>query len=62
MRGCNLAEPEQTHTLRLTASVSHGFVGLKPGWGFDQSKPESPPNWTRIPAVVDGLLTDWRTL
>jgi AcrR family transcriptional regulator len=61
MRGYDLAEPEQTHAVRLMGSVFQGFVSLELGGGFSQSEPASAQSWTRILTVLDNTLRNWST-
>ncbi len=42
LRGYDLAEPDQTHAVRLLGSVFHGYVSLEMGGGFGHSAPRTP--------------------
>ncbi|MEU0673098.1 WHG domain-containing protein [Streptomyces sp. NPDC006172] len=59
LRGYDLAEPDQTHAVRLLGSVFNGYVGLELGGGFDHSSPDSQESWTRIVDALDALLRNW---
>ncbi|WP_167455160.1 TetR/AcrR family transcriptional regulator [Amycolatopsis kentuckyensis] len=59
LRGYDLAEPDETHAVRLLGSVFHGFVSLETQGGFDHSSPAAAESWVRILAVLDSLLQDW---
>ncbi|TWD82510.1 TetR family transcriptional regulator [Kribbella amoyensis] len=61
LRGYDLAEPEQTHAVRLLGSVFHGYVSLELGGGFSHSAPDSDETWVRIIDALDALLTNWPT-
>ncbi|QWF83982.1 TetR/AcrR family transcriptional regulator [Amycolatopsis sp. CA-230715] len=59
LRAYGLAEPDQTHAVRLLGSVFHGYVSLELGGGFSHSSPGSQESWERILDVLDGLLRNW---
>ncbi|MFD7918983.1 TetR/AcrR family transcriptional regulator [Streptomyces sp. NPDC059740] len=59
LRGYDLAEPEQTHAVRLLGSVFHGYVDLELSGGFDHSAPDSQESWTRTLDALDALLRNW---
>ncbi|WP_131740237.1 TetR/AcrR family transcriptional regulator [Actinomadura roseirufa] len=59
LRGYDLAEPDQTHAVRLLGSVFHGYVSLELGGGFDHSAPDTQETWTRIMDALDALLRAW---
>ncbi|MFH8797522.1 TetR/AcrR family transcriptional regulator [Streptomyces sp. NPDC017941] len=61
LRGYDLAEPEQTHAVRLLGSVFHGYVSLESAGGFSHSAPDSQESWTRIVDALDALLRNWPT-
>ncbi|MEV7239195.1 TetR/AcrR family transcriptional regulator [Streptomyces sp. NPDC051020] len=61
LRGYNLAEPHQTHAVRLLGSVFSGYVGLETAGGFSHSAPESQESWTEILNALDVLLHTWPT-
>ncbi|MEW2489876.1 WHG domain-containing protein [Streptomyces sp. NPDC048411] len=61
LRGYNLAEPHQTHAVRLLGSVFSGYVGLETAGGFSHSAPDSQESWTQILNALDVLLRTWPT-
>ncbi|MGJ5749239.1 TetR family transcriptional regulator [Streptomyces puniciscabiei] len=61
LRGYDLAEPDQTHAVRLLGSVFHGFVALETAGGFSHSTPDSEESWNRILQALDSLLRNWPT-
>ncbi|MFE4800542.1 TetR/AcrR family transcriptional regulator [Streptomyces sp. NPDC056708] len=61
LRGYNLAEPHQTHAVRLLGSVFSGYVGLETAGGFSHSTPDSQESWTEILDALDILLRTWPT-
>ncbi|MER5684444.1 TetR/AcrR family transcriptional regulator [Streptomyces sp. NPDC002205] len=61
LRGYNLAEPHQTHAVRLLGSVFSGYVGLETAGGFSHSTPDSQESWTEILNALDTLLRTWPT-
>ncbi|MET7640105.1 WHG domain-containing protein [Streptomyces sp. NPDC005438] len=59
LRGYDLAEPDQTHAVRLLGGVFHGYVSLELGGGFDHSEPDSQESWNRSLDALDALLRNW---
>jgi AcrR family transcriptional regulator len=59
LRGYDLAEPDQTHAVRLLGSVFYGYVSLEAGGGFSHSAPDSQESWARIVDALDALLRNW---
>lgn len=59
LRGYDLAEPDQTHAVRLLGSVFHGYVSLELGGGFSHSAPDTQETWTRTLDALDALLRNW---
>ena len=59
LRGYDLAEPDQTHAVRLLGSVFHGYVSLERAGGFSHSAPDSQETWLRIHDALDALLRNW---
>ncbi|RZB15784.1 TetR/AcrR family transcriptional regulator [Streptomyces sp. F001] len=59
LRGYDLAEPDQTHAVRLLGSVFHGYVSLETAGGFSHSAPDAQESWTRILDALDALLRNW---
>ncbi|MEU6404347.1 TetR/AcrR family transcriptional regulator [Streptomyces sp. NPDC046985] len=56
LRGYDLAEPDQTHAVRLLGSVFHGYVSLELAGGFSHSAPDARETWTWVLDQVDALL------
>lgn len=61
LRGYDLAEPDQTHAVRLLGSVFHGYVTLEMGGGFSHSAPDTQETWSRSLDALDTLLRNWPT-
>ncbi|WP_354644707.1 TetR/AcrR family transcriptional regulator [Kitasatospora camelliae] len=61
LRGYDLAEPHQTHAVRLLGSVFSGFVGLETSGAFSHSAPDAQESWTEILDALDSLLRTWPT-
>ncbi|MDO0929224.1 TetR/AcrR family transcriptional regulator [Streptomyces sp. TG1A-8] len=59
LRGYDLAEPDQTHAVRLLGSVFHGYVSLESAGGFSHSAPDPQESWARILDALDTLLRTW---
>ncbi|CCK26960.1 putative transcriptional regulator [Streptomyces davaonensis JCM 4913] len=59
LRGYDLAEPDQTHAVRLLGSVFHGYVDLELAGGFSHSTPDSDASWSRILDALDATLRNW---
>ncbi|MFF2324980.1 MULTISPECIES: TetR/AcrR family transcriptional regulator [unclassified Streptomyces] len=59
LRGYDLAEPDQTHAVRLLGSVFHGYVSLELGGGFSHSAPDTQETWSRVLDALDALLRNW---
>ncbi|MGD3106939.1 TetR/AcrR family transcriptional regulator [Streptomyces sp. YGL11-2] len=59
LRGYDLAEPEQTHAVRMLGSVFHGYVSLETAGGFDHSAPDPQESWARVLDTLDALLRNW---
>lgn len=59
LRGYDLAEPDQTHAVRLLGSVFHGYVSLEAGGGFSHSTPDADQSWPRVLDALDTLLHNW---
>jgi hypothetical protein len=59
LRGYDLAEPDQTHAVRLLGSVFHGYVSLEMGGAFSHSAPDTRETWSRTLDALDALLRNW---
>lgn len=62
LRGYGLAEPEETHAVRLVGSLFHGYISLERGGGFEHSAPSSDESWARVLGVLDTCLDSWPTI
>ncbi|MEV7320104.1 WHG domain-containing protein [Streptomyces sp. NPDC093970] len=56
LRGYDLAEPDQTHAVRMLGSVFHGYVSLELAGGFEHSAPDARESWAWIVDSLDALL------
>ncbi|MCL3820030.1 TetR/AcrR family transcriptional regulator [Aeromicrobium wangtongii] len=56
VRGYDLAEPEQTHAVRLVGSLFHGYISLEGSGGFAHSEPDSATSWASILDALDAML------
>ncbi|MGC0366489.1 AcrR family transcriptional regulator [Rhodococcus sp. 27YEA15] len=61
LRGYDIAEPDQTHAVRLLGSIFHGYTSLELGGSFSHSAPDSEESWSRILDALDTMLTAWPT-
>lgn len=59
LRGYELAEPEQTHAVRLLGAAIHGYINLEASGGFDHSDPDPQESWPRALDALDTLLRNW---
>jgi len=59
LRGYELAEPDQTHAVRLIGSAFHGYITQELGGSFDHSEPGPQQSWERILDALDALLRHW---
>ena len=59
LRGYPVPETEQTHAVRLLASVLRGFVQLESGGAFDHREPPSEESWARVVDALDSTLRQW---
>ncbi|MFI2413758.1 TetR/AcrR family transcriptional regulator [Streptomyces sp. NPDC018947] len=56
LRGYDLAEPEQTHAVRMLGSVFHGYVSLEMAGGFAHTPVGAEESWAWILDSLDTLL------
>ncbi|MEV6539327.1 TetR/AcrR family transcriptional regulator [Streptomyces sp. NPDC051665] len=56
LRGYDLAEPDQTHAVRMLGGVFHGYVSLELAGGFDHSAPDARESWAWVVDSLDELL------
>ncbi len=61
LRGYGLAEPHETHAVRLLGAVFSGYVTLESAGGFARSAPGAQESWTEIVRALDSLLRTWPT-
>ncbi|MFJ2868879.1 TetR/AcrR family transcriptional regulator [Kitasatospora sp. NPDC087314] len=56
LRGYDLAEPDQTHAVRMLGSVFHGYISLEAAGGFSHTAVDPQASWTWIIDSLDALL------
>ncbi|QIQ06420.1 TetR/AcrR family transcriptional regulator [Streptomyces liangshanensis] len=56
LRGYDLAEPDQTHAVRLLGSVFHGYVSLELAGGFSHTGVDPQESWAWTLDWLDTLL------
>ncbi|MEU9078543.1 TetR/AcrR family transcriptional regulator [Kitasatospora sp. NPDC048538] len=56
LRGYDLAEPEQTHAVRMLGSVFHGYISLEAAGGFSHTAVDAQQSWDWIIDSLDALL------
>ncbi|WP_214416256.1 TetR/AcrR family transcriptional regulator [Sphaerisporangium fuscum] len=56
LRGYDLAEPDQTHAVRLLGSVFHGYVSLELAGGFSHTPVDTQESWAWVLDSLDALL------
>ena len=56
LRGYGLAEPDQTHAVRLLGAVVHGYVDLELAGGFRHTAVDPRESWDWIVESLDALL------
>jgi AcrR family transcriptional regulator len=56
LRDYDLAEPDETHAVRLLGSVFHGYVSLELAGGFSHSAPDAEESWHWVVDHLDALL------
>lgn len=59
LRGYHLAEPAETHAVRLMGSVFLGFSTLELGGGFAHSQPDPQQSWVASLDAIDAVLRGW---
>lgn len=59
LRGYDLAEPAQTHAVRLIGSVFLGFTTLELGGSFSHSAPDAQESWDWSLDALDAVLRSW---
>ncbi|MBE3014671.1 TetR/AcrR family transcriptional regulator [Microbispora sp. NEAU-D428] len=61
LRGYDLAEPDQTHAVRMLGSVFHGYVSLEMSGGFSHTAVDPEESWSWIVDSLDALLRNRAT-
>ncbi|MCU7826665.1 TetR/AcrR family transcriptional regulator [Kitasatospora sp. DSM 101779] len=56
LRGYDIAEPDQTHAVRMLGSVFHGFVSLEAAGGFSHTPVDPQQSWDWIVDSMDAVL------
>ncbi|MFF4388138.1 MULTISPECIES: TetR/AcrR family transcriptional regulator [unclassified Streptomyces] len=56
LRGYDLAEPDQTHAVRMLGSVFHGYVSLEAAGGFSHTAVDSQESWAWTLESLDAML------
>lgn len=56
LRGYDLAEPDQTHAVRMLGSAFHGYISLEMAGGFEHSAPGSQQSWDWLVDRLDATL------
>ncbi|MFD3470267.1 TetR/AcrR family transcriptional regulator [Streptomyces sp. NPDC058682] len=56
LRGYDLAEPDQTHAVRMLGSVFHGYVSLEAAGGFSHTAVDSQESWAWTLESLDAVL------
>lgn len=59
LRGYRLAEPAETHAVRLLGSVFLGFTSLELAGSFSHSAPEPQASWDETLDALDRILQSW---
>ncbi|MFG1828040.1 TetR/AcrR family transcriptional regulator [Microbispora bryophytorum] len=61
LRGYDIAEPDQTHAVRMLGGVFHGYVSLEMSGGFSHTAVDPEESWSWIVDSLDALLRDRTT-
>ncbi|MFF4764440.1 TetR/AcrR family transcriptional regulator [Streptomyces sp. NPDC001292] len=56
LRAYHLAEPDQTHAVRMLGSVFHGYISLELAGGFSHTALDSQASWLWMLDSLDALL------
>lgn len=56
LRGYDLAEPDQTHAVRMLGSVFHGYASLEAAGGFSHTDVPSQDSWAWTLDSLDAAL------
>ncbi|MFJ9775444.1 TetR/AcrR family transcriptional regulator [Kitasatospora sp. NPDC101157] len=61
LRGYDLAEPAQTHAVRMLGSVFHGYASLEAAGAFDHTDVAAQQSWAWTLDCLDTVLRSWST-
>lgn len=61
LRGYDLAEPDQTHAVRMLGSVFHGYVSLEAAGGFSHTDVAPQESWAWTLDSLDAALRNRAT-
>ncbi|GAA4104786.1 TetR/AcrR family transcriptional regulator [Actinomadura miaoliensis] len=61
LRAYDMAEPDQTHAVRMLGSVFHGYVSLELAGGFAHTAVDPQESWSWIVDSLDALLRNRTT-
>ncbi|MEY9846850.1 TetR/AcrR family transcriptional regulator [Streptacidiphilus sp. MAP5-3] len=56
LRGYRLAEPDQTHAVRMLGGLVHGFVELETAGGFSHTAVDAQESWSWTIDSLDAML------
>ncbi|CAL9324319.1 hypothetical protein SUDANB66_06530 (plasmid) [Streptomyces sp. SudanB66_2053] len=56
LRGYDLAEPDQTHAVRMLGSAFHGYVSLEMAGSFSHTAVDAQESWVWMVDSLDALL------
>ncbi len=59
LRSYALAEPEETHAVRLLGATVRGWTDLELAGGFARSEPNAEVSWQRAVDGLDQMFTAW---
>lgn len=59
LRSYALAEPEETHAVRLLGATVRGWTDLELAGGFARSEPDAEESWQRAVNGLDQVFTSW---
>lgn len=59
LRSYALAEPDETHAVRLLGATVRGWTDLELAGGFARSKPDAEESWQRAVNGLDQIFTAW---
>jgi AcrR family transcriptional regulator len=59
LRSYALAEPDETHAVRLLGATVRGWTDLELAGGFARSEPDADESWQRAVDGLDQIFTAW---